>query len=148
VSRPAPPSRISGDALSPLTLGSVRPEEVRFEPFAPFPPGARLAVVVGDPGRAGPYVIRVEVSAGVRLLPHTHPEDRIYTVISGVFYIGLGEAFDESGLVAYGPGSVIVLPARTAHYHWARSGRYVTQVSGYGPLGIEYVDVTSDLRGH
>ncbi|UGB45457.1 cupin domain-containing protein [Frateuria edaphi] len=114
-------------------------EDIRFEPFAPFPIGARLAVVVGDPGEAGPYVIRVKVSAGVKLMPHTHPEDRIYTVISGVFYIGLGELFDESRLVAFAPGSVIVLPGSTAHFHWAKSGEYVTQVTGYGPLGIDYL---------
>ena len=30
-------------------------------------------------------------------MPHQHPEDRVYTVISGIFYIGLGSVFDESG---------------------------------------------------
>jgi quercetin dioxygenase-like cupin family protein len=35
-------------------------------------------------------------------MPHRHPEDRIYTVLSGAFYIGLGEEFDESRLTAYG----------------------------------------------
>jgi hypothetical protein len=27
-------------------------------------------------------------------MPHKHPENRIYTVMSGVFYIGLGEEFE------------------------------------------------------
>jgi len=36
-------------------------------------------------------VQRVRVPHGVKLMPHRHPEDRVYTVISGVFYIGLGE---------------------------------------------------------
>ena len=49
--------------------------------------------------------------SGVKLMPHTHPEDRIYTVISGVFYIGRGEHFDSEKLEAYPPGAVIVLPA-------------------------------------
>jgi hypothetical protein len=31
------------------------------------------------------------VPSAVKLMPHKHPEDRIYTVLSGVFYIGLGE---------------------------------------------------------
>jgi quercetin dioxygenase-like cupin family protein len=53
-------------------------------------------VVVGQPAEPGPYVIRVKVPAGVKLMPHKHPEDRIYTVMSGVFYIGLGERFDGS----------------------------------------------------
>lgn len=135
-----------GGRLPPLAFGSVSAEDIRFEPFAAFPPGARLAMVVGDPCEAGPYVIRVKVAGGVKLMPHTHPEDRIYTVISGVFYIGLGAHFDETRLVAYGPGSVIVLPGGTPHFHWAKSGQYVTQVSGYGPLGIHYLDARSDPR--
>jgi len=130
------------------TFGAVLPEDVQFEPFAAFPAGARLAILVGDPKKPGPYVVRVKVPAGVKLMPHTHPEDRIYTVISGVFYIGLGKTFDESKLVAYGPGSVVVLPAHTPHFHWAKSGEYVTQVTGYGPLGIDYVDTKDDPRSH
>lgn len=127
-------------------VGFVHPEDVRFEPFAPFPEGASLAVVVGDPTMPTTYTIRVKVSHGVRLMPHRHPEDRIYTVISGVFYIGFGETFDEAKLVAHGPGSIIVLPGCTSHFHWAKSGEYVTQVSGVGPLGIDYVDVKNDPR--
>ena len=73
---------------------SVRPEDIEWKPFPAFPPSARLAVVVGDPTEPGPYVIRVKVPSGVKLMPHRHPEDRVYTVISGVFYIGLGEQFD------------------------------------------------------
>lgn len=135
-------------SLPTQTFGSVLPENVQFEPFAAFPTGAQLAVLVGDPKKAGPYVVRVKVANGVKLMPHTHPEDRIYTVISGVFYIGLGKTFDESKLVAYGPGSVVVLPAHTPHFHWAKSGEYVTQVTGVGPLGIDYVDTANDPRSH
>lgn len=111
-----------------------------------FPPSVRLAVIVGDPSKPGPYVIRVKVPAGVRLMPHTHPEDRIYTVMSGVFYIGLGERFDGEKLNAYPPGSVIVLPGDTPHFHWAKSGEYVTQVTAIGPLGLEYLDPSDDPR--
>ena len=44
-------------------------------------------------------LIRVKVPSGVKLMPHRHPEDRIYTVMSGVFYIGLGDQFDGAGFV-------------------------------------------------
>lgn len=142
------PSLVHASGLPTQTFGVVLPENAQFEPFSPFPQGARLAILVGDPKKPGPYVIRVKVSGGVKLMPHTHPEDRIYTVISGVFYIGLGKDFDESKLIAYGPGSVIVLPANTPHFHWAKSGEYVTQVSGVGPLGIDYVEATNDPRNH
>ena len=80
------------------------------------------------------------------MIPHKHPEDRIYTVVSGVFYISLGEAFDADKVNAYPPGSVIVLPGGTWHFHWAKSGEYVTQITGIGPLGVEYRDLQDDPR--
>ena len=125
---------------------SILPEEIDWKPFPAFPPTARLAVLVGDPTQAGPYVIRVKVPSGVKLMPHKHPENRIYTVMSGVFYIGLGDRFDGDKVKAYPPGSVIVLPGETAHFHWARSGEYVTQVTAIGPLGLEYMDPADDPR--
>lgn len=131
---------------SAATLEAIRPEDVAWKRFPASPEGARLAVLVGDPAQPGVYVIRVRMPANVRMMPHRHREDRIYTVISGVFYIGTGEIFDASRLTAFAPGSVIVLPGDTAHFHWARSGEYVTQVSAVGPLGLEYVAPDDDPR--
>src|SRR5258705_6512481 len=74
---------------------SVLPEDIDWKPFAAFPPSVRLAVIVGQPLEPGPYVTRVKVPRGVKLMPHRHPEDRVYTVMSGVFYIGLGDQFDS-----------------------------------------------------
>ncbi len=125
---------------------SVLPDDIDWKAFPAFPPSVRLAVVVGDPSQPAPYVIRVRVPSGVRLMPHWHPEDRVYTVISGVFYIGLGDKFDPDKLQAYPPGSVIVLPGGTPHFHWARSGEYVSQVTALGPLGLNYVDANDDPR--
>lgn len=125
---------------------AIHPEDIEWKPFPAFPAGARLAVLVGDPAKAGPYVIRVKVPMGVKLMPHKHPEDRIYTVMSGVFYIGLGETFDKSKLVAHGAGSVIVLPGDQPHFHFAKSGEYVTQVMAIGPLGLHYVNPKDDPR--
>ncbi len=125
---------------------SILPEDIDWKPFPAFPPSARLAVLVGDPAQAGPYLIRVKVPAGVKLMPHKHPEDRIYTVISGVFYIGLGARFKPEDLKAHPPGSVVVLPGDTWHFHWAKSGEYVTQVTAIGPLGLEYKEAADDPR--
>jgi quercetin dioxygenase-like cupin family protein len=122
------------------------PEDIDWKPFPAFPPCVRLAVLVGQPSERGPYVIWVKAPAGVKLMPHRHPEDRIYTVMSGVFYIGLGDRFDGDQVKAYPPGSVIILPGDTPHFHWAKSGEYVTQVSAIGPLGPEYLDHRDDPR--
>ncbi|MGJ5813840.1 cupin domain-containing protein [Paludibaculum fermentans] len=127
-------------------FASVLSEQVDWKPFAAFPPSVRLAIIVGVPSAPAPYVIRVKVPSGVKLMPHRHPEDRVYTVVSGVFYIGLGDQFDADTLLAYPPGSVVVLPGNTSHFHWARSGEYVTQVTAIGPLGLEYVNPADDPR--
>jgi len=125
---------------------AIYDEDVEWKPFPAFPPAARLAILVGDPSKPGPYVIRVHLPAGTKMMPHKHPEDRIYTVLSGVFYIGLGETFDENELMAFAPGSVVVLPGDQPHFHWAKSGHYITQVTAIGPLGLEYVHLSDDPR--
>jgi len=130
----------------PARFRAILPEDIDWKPFPAFPPSVRLAVVAGEPSEPGLYVIRVKVPSGVKLMPHRHPEDRIYTVISGVFYIGLGDEFDEDKMQEFPPGSVIVLPGGTSHFHWARSGEYVTQVTAVGPLGLEYLDRRNDPR--
>ncbi len=146
---PAVPSASTAPRTNALPLtafGEILPENVPWAAFPAFPPQVRLAVLVGDTTKAEPYVIRVKVPAGVKLMPHRHPEDRVYTVISGVFYLGLGTEFDVDKLRAYPPGSVVVLPGNTAHFHWARTGEYVTQVTATGPLGLAYTDPANDPR--
>jgi quercetin dioxygenase-like cupin family protein len=136
------PSHQPGQAV----FRAILPEEIDWKPFPAFPPSARLAIVVGQPVQAGPYTIRVKVPKGVKLMPHRHPEDRVYTVISGTFYIGLGDRFEAEKLQAYPPGAVIILPGDTSHFHWAKSGEYVTQVTAIGPLGLEYLNSNDDPR--
>jgi hypothetical protein len=63
-----------------------------------------------------------------------------------VFYIGLGDHFDDGKLQAYPPGAVIVLPGGTSHFHWAKSGEYVTQVTAAGPITLEYLNPEDDPR--
>src|SRR3954464_11160010 len=77
---------------------AILPDDIDWKPFPAFPAGARLAIMVGHPAASGPYVVRVKLPGDAKLMPHKHPEDRIYTVMSGVCHIGLGETFDaESG---------------------------------------------------
>jgi quercetin dioxygenase-like cupin family protein len=133
-----------GVALSQLK--TILPENIDWKPFAAFPPSVRLAIIAGQPSEPGSYMIRVRVPGGVRLMPHRHSEDRIYTVISGIFYIGVGEEFDSDKLEAYPAGAVIVLPGNTPHFHWAKSGEYISQVEAIGPLGFEYVNSKDDSR--
>ena len=144
-------TRAQQSEVRPHQLGqelfkTILSEDVDWKQFPAFPPSVRLAVVVGQPSEHGPYTIRVKVPHDAKLMPHRHPEDRVYTVISGVFYIGLGDEFDASNLEAYPPGAVIILPGNTPHFHWAKSGEYVSQVAAIGPLGLEYLSAKDDPR--
>lgn len=125
---------------------AILDEDIEFKAFASLPAPVRLAVIVGEPSKPGLYTIRVKVPGGVRIPPHRHTETRIYTVLSGVFYIGLGDRFDADKLAAYPPGAVIVLPSNAWHFHWAKSGEYVTQIAAIGPLGLEYLNPKDDPR--
>ena len=111
--------------LTGATDGTVRPhlpdqavfkpilaEEIDWKPLPASPPSVRLAVVVGQPLQDGPCTIRVKVPRGAKVMPHRH--SGIYTVISGIFYIGLGDQFDAEKLGAYPPVAVIVLPGDIA----------------------------------
>ncbi|MFC0408390.1 cupin domain-containing protein [Roseomonas elaeocarpi] len=93
-----------------------------------------VAQVAGDRNAAGSlYASHVTYPKGVRNLPHTHPDARIVTVLSGTFYQGFGGTFDEAKLQALPPGSVVVIPAGTPHYGIARDGDVTLQEVGIGP---------------
>lgn len=124
----------------------INSENIVWNSFPAFPEKVKLAILVGNPIKHEPFLVRVKVPNGEKIMPHKHPEDRIYTVISGVFYIGIGEIFEESKLQAFPAGSVIVLPGNTPHFHLAKSGEYITQVYAIGPLGLEYLDKKFDPR--
>lgn len=125
---------------------AILPEQMPWKNNPAYPSYVHLAFVVGDPMEAAPYAIRVKLPAGEKLMPHRHHEDRLYTVISGVFYIGFGEQFDGDAVTAYPPGTALVLPGDTWHYHWAKSGEYITQVTAIGPLSIDYANAADDPR--
>jgi acyl-CoA reductase-like NAD-dependent aldehyde dehydrogenase len=54
--------------LNEAVFRSILPEDIDWKPFPAFPQSARLAVLVGEPAQAGPYLIRVKVPAGVKLM--------------------------------------------------------------------------------
>src|SRR5262249_52329512 len=67
-------------------------------------------------------------------------------VVAGAFYRCCGERFERNKVGAFPTGSLIVLPANTSHFLWAKSGEYATQVSAIGPLVLEYLDPADDPR--
>src|SRR5438552_11171459 len=48
-----------------------------------LPPGAKMAVLSGDPGKAGAYTLRLKAPDGYKVASHWHPTDENLTIISG-----------------------------------------------------------------
>jgi quercetin dioxygenase-like cupin family protein len=99
----------------------------------PGMPGVQGAWLVGAEGKPGAYLFRVKLAKGARIPPHTHPDERSTTVMSGSVHVGFGASFDEARMVAIPAGAVYVAPANVPHYVWARDGEAVYQESGVGP---------------
>jgi quercetin dioxygenase-like cupin family protein len=80
------------------------------------PAGIHTTTVLGNPGKAGLYVMRGKLPPGFRIQPHTHPDERVVTVLSGTLYLGFGDQFDETALKALPPGSLWTEPGGRPHF--------------------------------
>jgi uncharacterized RmlC-like cupin family protein len=64
---------------------------------------------------------------------HSHPDDRYAFVVSGTFYHGYGERFDEGKLEARPAGSFFTEPARLRHFGVTRDEGVILYFVGTGP---------------
>ena len=118
-----------------LTPGDIRWQDV------PDSPGVQQALLFGDPSKPGLYVIRVRFPPYTMDVPHWHPNARYVTVLEGTWYTGTGDTFDLQHAVALEPGSVMLHPAKAAHWDGsARNESVVVQIVGDGPGTTTQVD--------
>jgi quercetin dioxygenase-like cupin family protein len=120
-----------------LKTGMVRPADLTF---VAMPNGTFQADVIGAAAQPGPYAVRTKLPAGLRLRPHFHPEARIVVVLTGTFYFGYGDRFDEAAMTVLPPGSVVTEPAGQHHFGWAKDGEVTLHVTGVGPTATTWVD--------
>jgi mannose-6-phosphate isomerase-like protein (cupin superfamily) len=119
-------------------LRALQPDEIQWSQRRQSP-DVFYAGIYGDPAKAGPYAFRVRAQAGHSLPPHTHPDERTVTVLSGTYWSGVGESYDESRLVAFPAGSFYVIPAGVPHFSAVLSGEVVFQEGGVGPSSHDLV---------
>ena len=112
---------------------------------ASLPPGAKMAVLEGDPAKEGLFTMRVSLPDGYSIPPHLHPAVEHVTVISGTFNFGMGEKFDKSATQPLPAGTFGYWPAGMKHFAWVK-GETVVQLHGMGPWGIQYVNPADDPR--
>lgn len=128
----------AGDAMM------MNKDDIKWGDAPPsLPKGAKIAVLHGDPGKAGPFTLRLQVPAGYKIAPHWHSQDENLTVISGTLYLGMGEKMNAKMSQGLKPGGYHYLPAKTNHYALSKAPT-VVQVSGEGPFDINYLNAADD----
>jgi quercetin dioxygenase-like cupin family protein len=133
-----------GLALADDVLSSG--DAVKWGPVPPMlPKGAEVAVVSGDPSGTGLYVVRARMPAGYQIPAHNHPTTEYVTVLSGTFFLGMGDKLDTGKGQALQPGGFAAAPAGMNHFAWAGTDA-VIQVHGQGPFAITYVNPADDPR--
>src|SRR5581483_1643042 len=117
-----------------------RPDGLKWQDGPPsLPPGAKFAVLEGDPTKPGPFVFRVKVPDGYKIPPHTHPKPERVTILSGEFHLGMGDTFNERKGEALPAGTYGTWPPGMRHFVWVK-GETEVQFHGEGPWVIEYVN--------
>jgi pimeloyl-ACP methyl ester carboxylesterase/quercetin dioxygenase-like cupin family protein len=109
--------------------------------------GIQTVVLKGNPDKAGIYTIMLRVPPHTRIAAHSHPDDRVATVISGTWRFGYGDKFDQSKLKALAPGSFYTEPPDQNHFAETGDEAVVVQITGFGPSSTAYVDPAQDPRG-
>ena len=94
---------------------------------------AEQAVLMGDPTKPGWYIVLVKWYPHNFSHPHTHPNDRYATVISGTWWVGSGTKFDPDATVPMPAGSYVVDLAKQPHFDGAKDEPAVIEIVGQGP---------------
>jgi glyoxylate utilization-related uncharacterized protein len=132
---------ISASSVLADQMVTVQPDGMKWGDGPPtLPKGMQLAVLVGDPGLAGPYVIRIKVPAGYQIPAHWHSTAENLTVLAGVVNVGMGDKLDKSEGHALDVGGFAFLPAKMGHFLWTTSPA-TFQIHADGPFDIHYVNV-------
>lgn len=119
---------------------SVMASELKWTDAPGIGPGVKTAVIQGDLKAAGPIMFRVKFPPNAKVAPHTHPVTEHVTVISGTFYLGIGEKADASKARAYSAGDVTVIPQGMPMFAFMKDKETIVQVHGIGPWGISYLN--------
>jgi quercetin dioxygenase-like cupin family protein len=115
------------------------PDQIEWK-APPMVGGASTALLYGDPAKAAVYVTRTKFPAGLKVMPHTHPDEwRTIVVLSGTIYFGLGDTWDEGKLKPYPTGTFFSEPKDTPHFVWAKDGEVIVQVTAMGPTATKMI---------
>jgi hypothetical protein len=95
--------------------------------------GREFATVVGDRSKPGLYIQLVRWPPHTINKAHSHPDDRYAVVLSGIFYHGYGDTFDDGKLERRPSGSFFTEPARVRHFGVTKDEGTILYFVGTGP---------------
>jgi quercetin dioxygenase-like cupin family protein len=139
-----PQVRLSAEDTQSADMRLYPPTTIEWkEGPASLPPGAKMALLEGDPTKEGPFVMRLQFPDGYHVPAHTHPKTERVTIISGTGYLAAGETLDRNSAKKLPAGSFGYWPAGMKHAAWFE-GETVIQLHGVGPWQINYVNPADD----
>ena len=122
----------------------VLPDDVKWTDAPGFSAGTKIAVLDGDPSKAGSlFTLRFKAPDGAKIPPHWHSGDEMLTVIEGSFGLGFGEKFDKEK-IRYMPAGTYARMSKGERHFALTKGETIVQVSGIGPFDVNYVDPSDD----
>ncbi len=122
------------------TMAQVAAHSAHLQWLVPplLPPGARLAVLSGDPTAPVKTTMLVSMPNGYRLPPHYHPGYEHVEVKEGSLLAGMGDKVDPKETHALAAGDSATAPKGMHHYSIAK-GQTLVEVTFEGPYTITYV---------
>jgi quercetin dioxygenase-like cupin family protein len=119
---------------------AVMPPSIKWSDAPSIGPGAKIAVIDGDPKSTGAFVMRLKVPPKTTIKVHTHPADENVTVLSGTLYFAAGDKFDAKVAKPFGPGSYFSIGKGKPMFAYTKDREAVLQLHGIGPWGLTYLD--------
>jgi quercetin dioxygenase-like cupin family protein len=110
-----------------------------------LPPGAKIAVLSGNPMGNSLYTIRLKFPAHYRIPAHSHPKDEHVTVLSGTLFMGMGDMLNTKAGKALGVGGFAMMPASMNHFAYT-AHETIILLHGEGPVEFKYVNSADDPR--
>lgn len=106
--------------------------------------GLSAAWLIGTENASGAYALRVRLAPHTQIPAHSHPDERITTVLSGTLYVLFGPPFDMGRTISVPAGSVYRAPAGVQHKVWSNDAAVEYQENGLGPTANTFATPAQD----
>ena len=117
--------------LDPKAIAIQLPKDIKWVRNAAGT--AENVTLVGDPSKPGLYIVLQKWLPHNNSRPHSHPNDRYITVLSGTWWVNTGPNYDPDGMKPVPAGSYVTHFGKEIHYDGAKDTECVLLIVGMGP---------------